>query len=38
VESRTIEERLSELKSLYEKGMITEEIYQKKMNDILKDL
>ena len=35
---RTIEERLTELKSLKDKGFITEEIYQQKAKEILQDL
>jgi hypothetical protein len=36
--TRTLEERLTELKSLKEKGFITEDIYQQKMKEILSDL
>ena len=35
---KTPEERLKELQSLYEEGMITAEEYQKKRDDILKDI
>lgn len=34
----SVEERLSELKSLKDKGYITEDIYQQKMKEILNDL
>ena len=36
--ARTVEERLTELKSLKEKGYITDDIYQEKMKEILSDL
>ncbi len=35
---RTVEERLTELKSLNDKGFISNEVYQTKMKEILKDL
>jgi len=36
--ARTVEERLTELKKLLDKGYITNDIYQQKMQEILKDL
>ncbi len=36
--AKSVEQRLTELKSLYDKGMISEDIYKQKMSDILKDL
>ena len=35
---KTSEERMNELQSLYEKGLITEDEYQKKRNQILEDI
>ena len=36
--TRSVEERLTELKTLYDKGIISEEVYHGKMKSILEDL